>query len=367
MGRAPCCEKVGLKRGRWSAEEDKLLINYIEANGEGSWRALPKNAGLLRCGKSCRLRWINYLRSDLKRGNISAEEEELIVRLQATLGNRWSLIAGHLPGRTDNEIKNYWNSHLSRKIQGSQISSDQNQAGESSSLSSGDSTTTKATGQKRKHKAPVKSAAAGGRAGSKSRQPNHKKKKPISTSDNTDHPSSSEEPSSEAPEVDKNVQEAIFDDINFTGPDPLAGDELSPSRSISGDHMCSSSSSTTDSRPLGRDYDQKQCTSEFTSFEDLLAVDSADRHGLMDIMDCDFDGDRNNWDIDNDDGADLAAVFNVEAQDMLSWLWDFDDSISAGLDAGAGVGDLEYGNVPTAAAAARVDEKHDAMVAWLLS
>ncbi|XXG79146.1 hypothetical protein AAC387_Pa09g0279 [Persea americana] len=116
MGRAPCCEKVGLKRGRWTAEEDEILMTYIQANGEGSWRSLPKNAGLLRCGKSCRLRWINYLRADLKRGNISPEEEEIIIKLHGSYGNRWSLIAGHLPGRTDNEIKNYWNSHLSRRI-----------------------------------------------------------------------------------------------------------------------------------------------------------------------------------------------------------------------------------------------------------
>lgn len=91
------------------------MAKYIKEHGEGSWRSMPKNAGLLRCGKSCRLRWINYLRADLKRGNISEEEEEMIIKLHATLGNRWSLIAGHLPGRTDNEIKNYWNSHLSRR------------------------------------------------------------------------------------------------------------------------------------------------------------------------------------------------------------------------------------------------------------
>lgn len=116
MGRAPCCSKVGLHRGPWTPREDTLLVKYIQTHGEGHWRSLPKKAGLLRCGKSCRLRWMNYLRPDIKRGNISPDEDDLIIRLHSLLGNRWSLIAGRLPGRTDNEIKNYWNTHLSKKL-----------------------------------------------------------------------------------------------------------------------------------------------------------------------------------------------------------------------------------------------------------
>ncbi|KAH0433522.1 hypothetical protein IEQ34_027005 [Dendrobium chrysotoxum] len=116
MGRSPCCSKVGIHRGPWTSREDALLTSYIQSHGEGNWRSLPKLAGLLRCGKSCRLRWMNYLRPDIKRGNIGPEEEDLIIRLHRLLGNRWSLIAGRLPGRTDNEIKNYWNSHLSKKL-----------------------------------------------------------------------------------------------------------------------------------------------------------------------------------------------------------------------------------------------------------
>lgn len=116
MGRSPCCEKAHTNKGAWTKEEDERLTAYIKAHGEGCWRSLPKAAGLLRCGKSCRLRWINYLRPDLKRGNFTEEEDELIIKLHSLLGNKWSLIAGRLPGRTDNEIKNYWNTHIRRKL-----------------------------------------------------------------------------------------------------------------------------------------------------------------------------------------------------------------------------------------------------------
>ncbi|XP_047943625.1 MYB-like transcription factor 4 [Salvia hispanica] len=116
MGRSPCCEKAHTNKGAWTKEEDDRLIAYIRAHGEGCWRSLPKAAGLLRCGKSCRLRWINYLRPDLKRGNFTEDEDDLIIKLHSLLGNKWSLIAGRLPGRTDNEIKNYWNTHIRRKL-----------------------------------------------------------------------------------------------------------------------------------------------------------------------------------------------------------------------------------------------------------
>ncbi|KAL8550170.1 hypothetical protein ACS0TY_008845 [Phlomoides rotata] len=116
MGRQPCCDKVGLKKGPWTGEEDKKLINFILTNGQCCWRAVPKLAGLLRCGKSCRLRWTNYLRPDVKRGLLSEYEEKMVIDLHAQLGNRWSKIASHLPGRTDNEIKNHWNTHIKKKL-----------------------------------------------------------------------------------------------------------------------------------------------------------------------------------------------------------------------------------------------------------
>ncbi|GJZ73118.1 transcription factor MYB58-like protein [Tanacetum coccineum] len=114
-GRLPCCDKSKVKRGPWSPSEDIKLVSFIQKHGHPNWRKLPKQAGLLRCGKSCRLRWINYLRPDLKRGNFTPQEEQSIIRLHSTFGNKWSKIASHLPGRTDNEIKNVWNTFLKRR------------------------------------------------------------------------------------------------------------------------------------------------------------------------------------------------------------------------------------------------------------
>ncbi|XP_020253583.1 myb-related protein 306 isoform X2 [Asparagus officinalis] len=100
MGRPPCCDKVGIKKGPWTPEEDIILVSYIQEHGPGNWR----------------LRWTNYLRPGIKRGNFTPHEEGMIIHLQALLGNRWAAIASYLPQRTDNDIKNYWNTHLKKKI-----------------------------------------------------------------------------------------------------------------------------------------------------------------------------------------------------------------------------------------------------------
>lgn len=92
MGRQPCCDKLGVKKGPWTVEEDKKLVNFILTHGQCCWRAVPKLAGLRRCGKSCRLRWTNYLRPDLKRGLLNEAEEQLVIDLHARLGNRYSLL-----------------------------------------------------------------------------------------------------------------------------------------------------------------------------------------------------------------------------------------------------------------------------------
>ncbi|CAO2841741.1 unnamed protein product, partial [Amaranthus hypochondriacus] len=104
MGRAPCCDKANVKKGPWSPEEDAKLKAYIEKFGTGgNWIALPQKIGLKRCGKSCRLRWLNYLRPNIKHGGFTEEEDNIILSLYISIGSRWSIIAAQLPGRTDND------------------------------------------------------------------------------------------------------------------------------------------------------------------------------------------------------------------------------------------------------------------------
>nr|XP_043630779.1 transcription factor MYB114-like [Erigeron canadensis] len=103
---------LALRNGAWTIQEDTLLKKCIETYGEGKWHLVPLRSGLSRCRKSCRLRWLNYLRPNLKKGDFGEDEIDLICRLHKLLGNRWSLIAGRIPGRTGNDVKNYWNTHM---------------------------------------------------------------------------------------------------------------------------------------------------------------------------------------------------------------------------------------------------------------
>nr|KYP35624.1 Transcription factor GAMYB [Cajanus cajan] len=104
-----------LKKGPWTSEEDAILAEYVTKNGIGNWNVVRQRTGLARCGKSCRLRWTNHLRPDLKKGVFSPEEQNKIIELHALMGNKWAKMAQELPGRTDNEIKNFWNTRLKKR------------------------------------------------------------------------------------------------------------------------------------------------------------------------------------------------------------------------------------------------------------
>ncbi|XP_045830486.1 transcription factor MYB1-like [Trifolium pratense] len=106
----------GVRKGAWTYEEDKLLKDCINKYGEGKWHLVPQRAGLNRCRKSCRLRWLNYLNPTINRESFSEDEVDMMLRLHKLLGNRWSLIAARLPGRTANDVKNYWHTHLRKKV-----------------------------------------------------------------------------------------------------------------------------------------------------------------------------------------------------------------------------------------------------------
>ncbi|KAL6349720.1 hypothetical protein AAG906_041127 [Vitis piasezkii] len=109
-------ESLGVRKGKWTREEDILLRKCVQKYGEEKWHLVPLRAGLSRCRKSCRLRWFNYLKPNIKRGKFSSDEVDLMIRLHKLLGNRWSLIAGRLPGRTANDVKNYWHHHRFKKM-----------------------------------------------------------------------------------------------------------------------------------------------------------------------------------------------------------------------------------------------------------
>ncbi|XP_062186012.1 probable transcription factor MYB58 [Phragmites australis] len=104
-----------VRKGPWMAEEDEVLLEHVRTHGPRDWSFIQSKGLLPRTGKSCRLRWVNKLRPNLKSGcKFSAEEERVVLELQGQFGNKWARIATHLPGRTDNDVKNFWSTRQKR-------------------------------------------------------------------------------------------------------------------------------------------------------------------------------------------------------------------------------------------------------------
>ncbi|CAI8606669.1 unnamed protein product [Vicia faba] len=108
-------EQEHVKKGPWKTEEDDVLLHHVKTYGPRDWSSIRSKGLLQRTGKSCRLRWVNKLRPNLKNGcKFAIEEERIVIELQEQFGNKWAKIASYLPGRTDNDVKNFWSSRQKR-------------------------------------------------------------------------------------------------------------------------------------------------------------------------------------------------------------------------------------------------------------
>ncbi|OHT12945.1 Myb-like DNA-binding domain containing protein [Tritrichomonas foetus] len=105
-----------LVKGSWSPEEDAFIIQWVQEHGARNWSTLAANLPG-RLGKQCRERWVNSLDPDLLRKPWTEDEDQILIRYQKMWGNKWAKIAHFLPGRTDNSVKNRWNSSLKRKLE----------------------------------------------------------------------------------------------------------------------------------------------------------------------------------------------------------------------------------------------------------